>query len=295
MESSPVVLFVFLLLCWWYEVSKEIDMEIAPGVHSIPVATSGFMGVYAPNVYLVVGGEAALIDSGHYDREAIKTRLEYIEALAPLRLAYILVTHPHPDHIGGCRSIREATGAQIVIHSLGADQSENYQVTADTLVDDGDTVDIGGVRLEVIHTPGHTSSSICFYMKEGEILFTGDHIVGFGTSVIEAPDGDMAQYIDSLKKLLNYRIRLICPGHGPLVREPERKIEELIAHRLEREQQILSCLGQGKRSVTEIVAEIYPELDRRLVELAVMQVLAHLGKLVQEGKVAISGEEYTLK
>ena len=270
-------------------------MEIAPGVHSIPVATSGFMGVYAPNVYLVVGGEAALIDSGHYDREAIKTRLEYIEALAPLRLAYILVTHPHPDHIGGCRIIREATGAQIVIHSLGADQSENYQVTADTLVDDGDTMDIGGVRLEVIHTPGHTPSSICFYMKEGEILFTGDHIVGFGTSVIEAPDGDMAQYIDSLKKLLNYRIRLICPGHGPLVREPERKIEELIAHRLEREQQILSCLGQGKRSVTEIVAEIYPELDRRLVELAVMQVLAHLGKLVQEGKVAISGEEYTLK
>ena len=81
-------------------------MEIAPGIHSIPVATSKFMGMYAPNVFLVVGAEAALIDSGHYDREAIKTQLEYIEALAPLRLAYILVTHPHPDHIGGCHAIR---------------------------------------------------------------------------------------------------------------------------------------------------------------------------------------------
>ena len=270
-------------------------MEITPGIHSIPVATSKFMGMYAPNVFLVVGAEAALIDSGHYDREAIKTQLEYIEALAPLRLAYILVTHPHPDHIGGCRSIKEATGAQLIIHSLGAEQSRSYQVTADILVDDGDTVDIGGVSLEVIHTPGHTPSSICFYMKKGEILFTVDHIVGFGTSVVEAPDGDMAQYIDSLNKLLNYRIRLICPGHGPLVREPERKIRELIAHRLEREQQVLSCMGQGRRSVTELVAEIYPELDRRLVELARTQVLAHLRKLVQEGKVATTGEEYTIK
>jgi len=270
-------------------------MEIAAGVHSIPVAASKFMGIYAPNVYLVVGGEAALIDSGHYDREASKAMLEYIEALSPLRLAYILVTHPHPDHIGGCRSIREATGAQIAVHSSGADLLENYGVRADILVDEGDSVDIGGVLLEVIHTPGHTPNSICFYMKEDEILFTGDHIVGFGTSVIEAPDGDMAQYIDSLRKLLSYRIRLICPGHGPPVREPERKIRELIAHRLEREQQVLSCLGQGKRRVTELVAEIYPELDRRLVELARAQVLAHLSKLVQEGKVAISGEEYTLK
>jgi glyoxylase-like metal-dependent hydrolase (beta-lactamase superfamily II) len=253
------------------------------------------MGLYAPNIFVVVGQEAALIDSGYFDREEAKTGLEYIESLAPLRLAYILVTHPHPDHIGGCRSIREATGAQIVAHHLGVPRLESYNLAADITVDDGDILDIGGVPLEVIHTPGHTRDSVCFYIRESEVLFTGDLIVGFGTPVIDAPDGDIAQYIDSLRKLLNFRVRLICPGHGPLVREPERKINELIAHRLEREQQVLSCLRQGKRSVPDLIADIYPELDRRLVDLARRQVQAHLDKLVREGKAAISGEEYNLK
>ncbi len=269
-------------------------MEIAPGVHAIPAGASKFMGMYAPNVYLVVGGEAALIDSGYFDTEATEERLEYIESLAPLKLSYILVTHTHPDHVGGCQSIREATGAKIVVHSAGAAQLENYGVMADRLVDDGDTLDIGGVRLEVVHTPGHTLDSICFHMGEGGILFTGDHIVGFGTSVIDVPGGDVAQYLDSLKKLLGLRISLICPGHGPLVREPERKIKELIAHRLEREQQVLSILEQGERSVAELVSDIYPELDQRLSELANKQIQAHLSKLVQDGKVVIAGERYSL-
>ena len=270
-------------------------MEIAPGVHIIPVASASFMGMYAPNVYLVVGKEAALIDSGYYERQAIEARLEYIECLAPLRLGYILVTHPHPDHAGGCRDIREATGAQIVNHSRVAVQSEGYEVTADILVDDGDTLDIGGIQLEVIHTPGHTHDSICFYMREEGILFTGDHILGIGTTVVAMPHGDMAQYIDSLEKLLNYPTRLICPGHGPIIKEPERKIKELIAHRLEREQQVLVCLGQGKRSVAEMVAKIYPELDKHLIDMARMQILAHLDKLIREGKAAVHGEDYILK
>ena len=270
-------------------------MEIEPGVHLIPVAASGFMGLYAPNVYLVAGREAALIDSGYFDREATGATLEYIEGLAPLRLSHILLTHPHPDHIGGCHSIREATGAQIVAHYLSVSRLEGYQVAADITVNDGDILDVGGVPLEVIHTPGHTSDSICYYIRESGILFSGDVIVGFGTPVIDAPDGDIAQYIDSLRKLLNFPVRLICPGHGPLVREPERKIRELIAHRLEREQQVLSYLMQGKRSVTDLIAGIYPELDQRLVDLARKQVQAHLDKLAREGKVAVTGEEYTIK
>jgi len=270
-------------------------VEIAPRVHSISAATYAFMGMYAPNVYLVVGGEGLLIDSGYYDKDFARAILEYIEGLAPLKLAYILITHSHPDHIGGCRSIRDITGAKVIFHYLAAAQAEKHEVTADILVEDGDTLDIGGVSLDMIHTPGHTSGNICVYMEQEEILFTGDHILGIGTTVIDMSDGDMAQYIDSLKKLLSYRIRLICPGHGPVIREPERKIRELIAHRQEREQQLLLYLSQRKRSLAELVAEIYPELDQRLVEMAEMQIMAHLKKLVLEEKVAISGEQYILK
>ncbi len=271
-------------------------MEIAPGVHSIPMPTWTFMGVYVPNVYLVAGEEAALIDSGFEDREAARSRIEYIKGLAPLKLAYIIITHPHPDHIGGCRAIKKATGAQIVMHSLAAAQARRgHRVTGDVLVEDGDVLDIGGIHLEIVDTPGHSPASICIYVKESKILFTGDHILGIGTTVVDAPDGDMTQYIDSLKKLLKYDISLICPGHGPPIHEAERKIEELIAHRGERERQVISCLRQGRKTVAKLVAEIYPELDQRLLELARRQVLAHLRKLVKENKVAVAGEEYALK
>jgi glyoxylase-like metal-dependent hydrolase (beta-lactamase superfamily II) len=147
----------------------------------------------------------------------------------------------------------------------------------------------------MVYTPGHSPASICVYAKESKILFTGDHILGIGTTVVDAPEGDMTQYIDSLKKLLKYDIRLICPGHGPPIHEPERKIKELIEHRRERERQVLYCLKQGKKTVARLVAEIYPELDQRLLELARRQVLAHLRKLVRENKVAVMGEEYALR
>jgi glyoxylase-like metal-dependent hydrolase (beta-lactamase superfamily II) len=271
-------------------------MEIESGVHSIPVPTWTFMGVYVPNVYLVTGEEAALIDSGFEDREAARCRIEYIKGLSPLKLAYIIITHPHPDHIGGCRAIQKATGAPIVMHSLAADWARgDYGVAADILVEDGDVLDIGGIHLEMVYTPGHSPASICVYVKESKILFTGDHILGIGTTVVDAPDGDMTQYIDSLKKLLKYDIRMICPGHGPPIHEAERKIKELIEHRRERERQVLSSLRQGRKTVAKLVAEMYPELDQRLLELARRQVLAHLRKLVKENRVAVAGEEYALR
>ncbi|MEE8470731.1 MAG: MBL fold metallo-hydrolase [Dehalococcoidia bacterium] len=268
-------------------------MEIAPKVHSISIAAHTFMGIYAPNIYLVLGKEAVLVDSGYYDEELTRTILEYAGGLDSPKLAYILVTHPHPDHIGGCLRIKEVTGAKVLMHSLAAVQAEKYRLTADILVEDGDIVDIGGAKLEIIHTPGHTSGHICAYFQDEGILFTGDHILGIGTTVIDPSDGDMAQYIDSLKKLLNYRSRLIFPGHGPPIREPERKIKELIAHRREREQQLLFYLSQRKRTLAELVAEIYPELDQRLVNMAEMQIMGHLKKLVLEEKVAVHGDEYT--
>lgn len=257
------------------------NLEIIPSVHSIPAGSSPFMGFFAPNVYLVVGNEGALIDSGYGNPESVGSRLDYVNSFAGLRLAYILITHAHPDHLGGARKIKERTGAQIVLHSAEARAAD---VLADKLVEEGDVLPLDGASLEVLHTPGHSLGHVCFLLKEKRILFSGDHVLGMGTTAMRPPEGDMAQYIDSLRKLLDYDIEMICPGHGPPITAPRQKLEELIQHRLDREQQVLNGLRRGKATVKELVAEIYPELDSRLYEAAQGQVLAHLLKLEREGK-----------
>jgi len=128
------------------------------------------------------------------------------------------------------------------------------------------------------------------------VLFSGDHVLWLGTTVIMPQEGSMAEYIDSLRKLLAYDMQMICPGHGPLIGAPRRKIQELVQHRLEREEQVLRFLKQGLRAVDELVREIYPELDEHLRAMAQGQVTSHLIKLEQEGKVASSGRggQYSL-
>lgn len=270
-------------------------MEVLPGVHSLPVSTGAFMGTFSPNVYLVVGEHAALIDSGYGHDNDVATRLRYIEELGA-KLACIIITHAHVDHISGAGPIAAATGAKILVHRLDAGAASRAlgpEAIAE-IVEDGEKVALGGAALQIVHTPGHSPGQICVYLKEKRVLFTGDHILGRGTTVVMPPRGDMAKYVDSLRKLLDYQIDLICPGHGPVVRQPRRKIEELIEHRLERERQILGCLARGMRKVEELVDEIYPELDPRLHAAAIGQMRAHLAKLVREERVAsreVSGKE----
>jgi len=201
-----------------------------------------------------------------------------------LRLAYIVITHAHPDHISGAVRLREKTGAKIVLHS-----TEQTDIAVDKVVAEGDIIYLNGIDLEVVHTPGHNPGHICLYMRKERIMFSGDHVLGQSTTVIQPPKGDMAQYIDSLRKLLGYDIDLILPGHGPPLREPRRRLEELIQHRLEREEQVIVGLRQGKATIKELAAEIYPDLAGFLYELAKGQVYAHLIKLEREGKASSRG------
>jgi ribonuclease/clavin/mitogillin len=292
-------------------------MEITPRVHSIPAPQAFFSGPQAPNVYLVVdGGQGALIDAGYPDEAAVTARLEYLRAISALKLSHIIVTHHHIDHCGGAHALRQATGASICMHPvearlLGQWRSDappdvdiptepqtmverlrawrraTAQATADCLLQGGDTVQVGGITIEAIDTPGHTLGSISLYLRQEGVLFTGDTVLGLGTVVIfPPPHGDMALYMQSLERLQTYDAALLCPGHGPPVRDVARKLQEMIDHRRERERQILTAVGQGRGRLETMLADIYPELDSRLLGMARGQLLAHLHKLQSEGKVA---------
>ena len=293
-------------------------MELTSHIHSIPAAGGIYSGPLAPNVYLVAdGGRGALIDAGYADEGSLQARLEYLRGIPSLELTYIILTHHHIDHASGAPRLREAMDARICLHPredrtlrdwkddapqdlppagsleerVRAWRHEAARATADRLVEDGDTIAVGGVTIEVVHTPGHTLGSICLYLREERALFTGDTVLGLGTvAIVPPPHGDMGLYIQSLERLKTYDAALLLPGHGPPVHDVGRKLQELIQHRHERERQILVALGRGYGTLPALMDDIYPELDRRLLNMARGQVLAHLAKLEDEGRVVRRGE-----
>lgn len=261
-------------------------MEIAAGVHSILIPAAAISAFQPPNVYLVLGERSALIDAGHDQEPGLGIRLAYVKEAAPAGLDFIVVSHAHRDHIGGAARLKQATGARLAFHREDAVQAKDrFGLEADLVLEDGQVLDLGSRCLEVVHTPGHTPGHICLYLVAEAMMFTGDQVVGMGTTAIEPPQGDMAAYVQSLHRLLSYELRLICPAHGPLLRQPRRKLEELIQQRLDRERQVLDCLRWGPAGPRELVAEIYPELKGYMVEVAERHMLAHLLKLENEGKV----------
>ena len=262
-------------------------METSSNVHRVTIGPGAFVGVYAPNVYLVIGDSgAAFIDTAYGSDEEVKAHLELWKAHGSPRVDAIVLTHRHTDHIGGAGSLSVATGAPVFSTAVEKQPIEEAldEVRVGTAVADGETLDLGGTTLEFIQTPGHTMGSLCVYHIEEGTLFTGDTILGSGTTVISPSQGDMAEYVESLRRLLKYDARKICPGHGPAIDNPKAKIDGLIQHRLDRESQILSLLNEGHRTVDALLKAIYSELDGRLHDTARSQIRSHLIKLEREGK-----------
>jgi len=256
-------------------------MEIAPSVHLLPTSRVIFPGLSGPNVYLIAGETPAIFDSGLDDPDLVAADLKYVQDLG-LSPAYVILSHHHVDHSGGAALIKKASGANIVAHRLEAARLGH---PVDLVVKDDYCLSLNGLELKLVHTPGHSAGHLCAYLPRHKLLFSGDHILGLGTTAIVPPKGDMSQYIASLRRLLDYDIKLICPGHGPPIRAARRKIEELIEHRLERESQVLDLFNRGIRDVDQLISEIYPELDWHLRFLAKAQLQAHLKKLEREGLV----------
>jgi glyoxylase-like metal-dependent hydrolase (beta-lactamase superfamily II) len=202
-----------------------------------------------------------------------------------------MCTHTHRDHSPAARPLAERTGAPnigcapLALETVGAraDASFDGDYAPDRVLQDGDTIQVDGKAITAVATPGHTSNHLCF--AYGDALLTGDHVMGWSTTVVVPPDGDMAAYMASLDKLRGRQDRIYYPAHGEPVRNPQQYVRHLMGHRMQRERQILKLVGEKARTIPDIVANAYPGLDPRLTAAAGGSVLAHLVDLERRGLV----------
>ena len=227
------------------------------------------------NAWVVGTDPSIVIDPG----PEIPTHLDDLARVAG-RVAFVLVTHDHPDHAPGAVTLARMVGAPLHAWRLkGAERIHDHQA-----------FNGGGFSLTAVHTPGHSSDHVVFHEPGEGALFTGDAVVGRGTSFIDPPDGDLTQYLRSLKLMQELTPRTIYPGHGPVVFRAQDKLREYVEHRAERERQVLAALGSGPRSIDDMAQEIYAGYPADVLPLAARSVLAHLLKLEGEGSAARIGK-----
>jgi glyoxylase-like metal-dependent hydrolase (beta-lactamase superfamily II) len=271
---------------------------LEPGVARLLARNPSPFTYFGTQTYLVGEEELVVIDPGPDLPEHVDAILA---ALDGRNLAAIACTHTHRDHSPASRPLQAATCAPIIgcaplaLESIGprADASFDKQYVPDKVLGDGEAIEFDdGKRLIAVATPGHTSNHLC--LAFGDALFTGDHVMGWSTTVVVPPDGDMAAYMQSLDKLRQRKDRIFYPAHGPAVTKPNQLVRGMIGHRLQRERQILKLLDTGPRDIPDIVANAYPGLDQRLVPAAGGSVLAHLVDLERRGLVEEQeGETWT--
>ena len=227
------------------------------------------------NTWIVGDDPVVVIDPGPDD----PGHLDEVALAAGASVSAVLVTHDHPDHAPGAASFAARIDAPLYA----------FRLTGAEHLRDGQQLQAGALTLTAVHTPGHTSDHMAFHVSSVGALFTGDAVLGRGTSFIDPPDGDLAQYLRSLARMQELAARTIYPGHGPVVLGAAAKLQEYIGHRAEREQQVIEAISQGPRTIPEVVGEIYAAYPPEVHELAARSVLAHLLKLSAEGRVAQTG------
>jgi glyoxylase-like metal-dependent hydrolase (beta-lactamase superfamily II)/8-oxo-dGTP pyrophosphatase MutT (NUDIX family) len=262
--------------------------ELTPLVTVVRAPNPGLMSGAGTNTYIVGrGGDVAVIDPAVSDPV-------YIERVAREvgnrgRASVVLITHSHFDHIGGVVPLVEQMPIPVAAFE---DMGEPSFVTRH-LADD-EVVSVGGATLRALHTPGHASNHLCFYLEEEGTLFAGDVVAGFGTVVISPPDGNLGDYMRTLERLRDLGLGRIYPGHGPVIDEGGAKIDEYIAHRKDRERQVVEAMEAGLATIPEMVKQIYADVPEALHPMAERSVLSHLEMLEEEGRVVRSDDTWRL-
>jgi glyoxylase-like metal-dependent hydrolase (beta-lactamase superfamily II) len=268
--------------------------QVSPLVRRVIADNPGPFTFTGTGTYIVGSGEVAVIDPGPDDPAHLAALTKAVQGE---RVTAILVTHTHLDHSSLSAALARATGAKvhgrpaprIEEAAIRLDEGHDRAFAPDVLVADGDRLSGPGWTLEAIATPGHASNHVCYALEDENTLFSGDHVMGWSTTVISPPDGDMADYLASLDKVARRDFSVLWPTHGPPVRDVAPFLAAYRDHRMHREAQILDQLARGPRRISEMVGEIYAEVDPRLHPAAAHSVLAHLIKLVREGRAASDG------
>ncbi|WP_417490835.1 MBL fold metallo-hydrolase [Maricaulis sp.] len=279
------------------DVEYGVCETISPSVRRVIAPNPGPFTYTGTGVYIIGHGEVAVIDPGPFDpvHEAALDK-----ALTGERVTHVFVTHHHLDHSPLARPLAEKHGAKV--YGFGAqsvlpaggevrlEAGDDVGFQPDIELADGERFTGPGWTLEALHTPGHTSNHVCYALEEENILFSGDHVMAWSTSVISPPDGHMGDYLRELARVRDRNFTRLWPTHGPAVENPAEFVQAYIDHRLKREQQIIAQLASGPQRVPELVAAIYTHVDKRLHPAAAHSILAHMIHLVETGAVECDEE-----
>lgn len=268
-------------------------VAVAPGVRRVTAPNAGPFTFHGTNTFLIGRNSLAVLDPGPADPGHIDALVRAIEGA---RVSHILVSHTHRDHSPGARLLQARTGGTIIaegLHrparprpgdeALQLETGADVEFAPDTVISDGDMLEVPGYRLQALATPGHTANHLAFALLGTGILFSGDHVMGWSTTVVAPPDGAMADYMASLDPLLERPEQTYFPAHGGAIGDAHSYVRALRAHRRMREAAILEGLRRGDRTIADLVGRVYQGLDPRLTGAAALSTLAHLEDLVARG------------
>ncbi|MDC7743407.1 MBL fold metallo-hydrolase [Rhizobium binxianense] len=274
-------------------------VPVVSGVERVTVNNPGPFTFFGTNSYIVGSSSVAVIDPGPEDEAHYQALMAALDGRA---VTHIFVSHTHRDHSPLSRRLHAATGAVTVgqgphrparplregeINPFS--ESSDLSFVPDIAIGDGETIAGDGWALTAVLTPGHTANHAAFALSGRDILFTGDHVMAWSTSIVAPPDGSMADYMASLDRLIKREDHLLLPGHGGPVTEPSTFLRALKAHRLRREQAVLARVQAGDQQITEMVKVIYRDTDPKLHGAAALSVLAHIEDLLERGEIAADG------